>query len=259
MRTLFKVGRYLTPIPLVISVLAAALLFSGAQAAPTAAQAVTHHDTHSTHKHVRGTHSTSGNWSGYATTGNIYNDVKGSWTVPAVPCARNQTAYSSFWVGIDGDVTSTVEQIGTDADCSNGRAIYNAWYEMYPKVSVTFPNTVRPGDHFTAEVNFNRNGQFVLDIHNTTRGWRHHVIQTLSNAQRRSAEWVAEAPSGPNGTLPLANFGTVGFTNCSANGVAISSNPNVDTITMVSKGVTKAQSSGLSGGGTAFTVSWKHS
>lgn len=259
MRTLFKLGRYLMPLPIVISALAAALLFSGAQAAPTAALAVTHHKIHSAHKHVPARPSNSDNWSGYATTGTTYNDVKGSWTVPAVPCATNQTAYSSLWVGIDGDVTSTVEQIGTDADCSGGRAIYYAWYEMYPKVSVTFPNTVRPGDHLNAEVNFNRNGQFVLDIHNTTRGWRHHVVQTLSNAQRRSAEWVAEAPAGPNGTLPLANFGTVGFTNCSANGVAISSNPNVDPITMVSKGVTKARPSGLASGGTAFTVTWRHS
>ncbi len=257
MRTLFKLGRYLMPLPIVMSALVAALLFSGVQAAPTAAQAVTHPNTHSLHKHEQA-HSTSDNWSGYATTGNIYHDVRGSWTVPAVRCAARQTAYSSFWVGLDGDVTSTVEQIGTDADCLDGRATYYAWYEMYPKISVTFPNTVRAGDHLNAEVSFNSSGQFVLDISDTTRGWRHHVVQTLSNAQRRSAEWVAEAPAGANGTLPMANFGTVGFTNCTANGVAIGSNPNVDPITMVSKGVTKARPSGLSGGGTSFTVTWRH-
>ncbi len=258
MRTLFKFGRYLMPLPIVISALVAALLFSGAQAAPTAAQAITHQNTQHTHKHVQAKHSTSDNWSGYATTGAIYHDVRGSWTVPAVPCATHQTAYSSFWVGFDGDVTSTVEQIGTDADCSDGSQVYYAWYEMYPKVSVTFPNTVRAGDHFNAEVSFNRNGQFVLDISDTTRGWSHHVTQTLQNAKRGSAEWVAEAPAGPSGTLPMANFGTVRFTNCTANGVAIGSNPNVDPITMLSKGVTKARPSGLSSGGTSFTVTWRH-
>src|SRR5579884_4318905 len=76
------------------------------------------------------TDSTSTNWSGYAVTGNRFTSVSASWTEPAVTCSG--TAYSSFWVGLDGDTSNTVEQTGTDADCSGSTPQYYAWYEMYP-------------------------------------------------------------------------------------------------------------------------------
>jgi hypothetical protein len=71
---------------------------------------------------------------------------------------------------------------------------------------------------------------------------------------------IAEAPSSSGGVLPLANFGTVSFSSCTANGAAIGSNPNPDAITMVTSGGTvKAQPSGLGAGGASFSVAWKHS
>lgn len=259
MRKLFALGRCLAPLPVITSALMAALLFSAVQAAPAAAQPATHSNTPRVHVHNRGRHSTSTNWSGYATTGTTYSDVKGSWTQPAVSCTAGQTAYSSFWVGIDGYTSSTVEQTGADADCVNGTQSYYAWYEMYPKFPVNFSNPIRPGDHMSAEVKTTSSGQFVLTISDTTRGWSHSVSQRLKRAHLGSAEWIAEAPSGSSGVLPLADFGTVGFASCTADGVAISSNPNPDAITMVSSGGVKAQPSGLSSSGTAFSVTWKHS
>jgi hypothetical protein len=50
------------------------------------------------------------NWSGFAVTaptGSVSN-VEGSWIVPAVSRSRGST-YSSYWVGIDGYSSSTVE------------------------------------------------------------------------------------------------------------------------------------------------------
>src|SRR5579871_4672724 len=204
--------------------------------------------------------STRSNWSGYATTGTTYSDVKGSWVEPTVTCSRRQTAYSSFWVGIDGDGTNSVEQTGTDSDCSRGRATYYAWYEMYPAYPVNLSGSVSPGDSFTAEVKYNGSGKFTLTIKDNTKGWTFTTNQTLNGAALGSAEWIAEAPSSSSGVLPLANFGTVNFTNCTANGVSISSNPNPDAITMVtSNGTVKAQPSGLGSGGTSFSVTWHHS
>ena len=207
-----------------------------------------------------GKNSTSTNWSGYANTGATFTDVKGSWTEPTATCTSGQTAYSSFWVGIDGDTTNTVEQTGTDADCSSGTPTYYAWYEMYPKFPVNLSNPVSPGDSFTAEVKYNGGSSFTLTISDTTRGWTFSTNQTSRKARRGSAEWIAEAPSSSGGVLPLANFGTVSFSNCTANGVSISSNPNPDAITMVtSTGSVKAQPSGLGSGGSSFSVTWKHS
>jgi peptidase A4-like protein len=206
-----------------------------------------------------GKNSTSSNWSGYANTGGRFTDVKGSWTQPSASCSSGQTAYSSFWVGIDGDITNTVEQTGTDADCSSGSPVYYAWYEMYPKFPVNLSKPVSPGDSMTAEVSTNGSGSFTLTISDSTKRWTFSTNQTSKKARLGSAEWIAEAPSGSGGVLPLANFGSVGFSNCTANGLSISANPNPDAITMASNGVTKAVPSGLGGGGTSFSVTWKHS
>src|SRR6188472_3762174 len=78
------------------------------------------------------TNSTSTNWSGYAATGRTFTSVSASWTQPTAICTG--ASYSSFWVGLDGDGSSTVEQTGSSADCSSaGVPSYYAWYEMYPK------------------------------------------------------------------------------------------------------------------------------
>src|SRR5690348_5866611 len=90
------------------------------------------------------TQSTSSNWSGYAATGGRFTSVSSSWTEPTVACSG--TAYSSFGVGLDGDTSSTVEQTGTDADCTGSTPQYYAWYEMYPKYPTTINNPVQPGD-----------------------------------------------------------------------------------------------------------------
>jgi hypothetical protein len=203
------------------------------------------------------TNSTSSNWSGYAVTGGTYSTVTASWVQPAVRCSG--TAYSSFWVGIDGDTSNSVEQTGTDSDCNGSTPVYQAWYEMYPKFPVYFSNPVAAGDHFTATVTTNGRGSFTLTLADTSRGWTQTTTQQLKKARLASAEVIAEAPSGSGGVLPLANFGTVSFSGSKVNGSALtSSTPGIDAITMTtSSGAVKAQPSSISNGG--FSVTWKHS
>jgi peptidase A4-like protein len=57
-------------------------------------------------------------------------------------------------VGRDGDTTGTVEQTGSEADCSSGSPVYYGWYEMYPKFPVTNSSPVSPGDTMRASVNY---------------------------------------------------------------------------------------------------------
>jgi hypothetical protein len=210
--------------------------------------------------HIRNhriTSSSSTNWSGYAVTGGRYTNVSATWKEPSVSCSG--TAYSSFWVGLDGDTSSTVEQTGTDADCSGSTPQYYAWYEMYPKFPVNFSNPVSPGDTMTASVRATGSGGFTLTISDTTRGWTQSVNARLKSAKLSSAEVIAEAPSGSGGVLPLADFGTVSFSNAKANGnLLTSSTPGIDPITMVtSSGTVKAQPSSISNGN--FTDTWHHS
>ena len=200
------------------------------------------------------TNSTSTNWSGYAVTGGRYTSVSSSWTVPSVTCSG--TAYSSFWVGLDGDTSGTVEQTGTDSDCSGSTPQYYGWYEMYPKFPVNFSNPVIPGDQMTASVTSNGSGGFTLKISDGMK-WSQTVNARLKSAKLKSAEVIAEAPSSSGGVLPLANFGSVKFTNATANGTSLDKLSGLDPITMASGSTVKAQPSSISAG--AFSVAWKHS
>lgn len=213
---------------------------------------------------------TSTNWSGYASvlgslsapTSGVVSDVKGTWTVQAVDCSLAATnTYSSAWVGIDGYTSSSVEQLGTEHDCINGQPQYYAWYEMYPKPGYKITKlSVQPGDVMTGEVQYIRNGNFVLTLSSSRGAFK--TTQKSNKAVRSSAEWIVEAPwSG--GVLPLANFGTLPFSSSSAtingNAGAISVF-TYDKIDMAnSTNVLKDQTSDLSSGGTAFSVTWKSS
>jgi hypothetical protein len=207
-------------------------------------------------------HSSSTNWSGYASYSSTFTDVKGSWTQPAATCT-SKTTYSSFWVGLDGYNTNSVEQLGTEADCSHGKPVYYAWWEIFPNPSNQISGfTVTPGTSYTAEVHYNGSGSFTLTL--TGGGHSFTTNQTLANPALGSAEWIAEAPSmcaGSCRVLPLTDFGTVNFGGSSANGSAINNSAwSFDPLTMVTNGGTvKAQPSSLDSTGSAFSVTWHHS
>src|SRR3974390_677388 len=114
---------------------------------------------------------TSTNWAGYAVAGapGSFTNVSASWTQPSVTCGP-QTTYSAYWVGLDGDTTSTVEQIGTEADCIGGVAVYSSWYEMYPHRSYDTPLPVSPGDTYQASVVAVGGGLFRLSLQDVTTG-----------------------------------------------------------------------------------------
>jgi len=226
--------------------------------------------------HVRDTTVGSYNWSGYAVNGAVgsVTDVKGSWTVPTVTCAPGETSYSSFWAGIDGFNSSTVEQTGTDSDCQNGVPTYYAWFEFYPHPAFLINSmSIQPGDVIEAEVRYDpASRRFTAAINNVTTGQSFSTSTKVNGAKRSSAEWIAEAPSGFGGILPLADFGTVvygvdntgvtGTSDATVNGTAApigSFGSNVYQVTMVSQSnpaLTKAAPSSLSSDGTSFSDVW---
>lgn len=201
---------------------------------------------------------TSMNWSGYAATGGRFTSVSAGWTQPAVTCTAQNT-FSSFWVGLDGDGTQSVEQTGTEADCSGGAAAYSGWFEMFPNAPVFYNNPVKPGDAMSASVTTSGSGSFTLTLTDNTQGWNQVTTQTSATAQLGSAEVIAEAPSTAAGVEPLSNFGTVSFANATADGAPIGGNASLSALTMVSAaGVTEATPSALTGGN-AFSVTWDSS
>ena len=247
------------------AVLAALLLAAmPAASAPTAAAALPALDfaphSSSAHLHPGGVggirNATSTNWAGYAAHSTKYTSVTATWSEPSASCGSG-TTYASFWTGLDGYASASVEQTGTLVECSGGSAHQFSWYEMYPASPVYFSDTLVAGDRITATVSATSSGAFTLTLTDSTRGWSHTVHQTNASLARSSAEVIAEAPSSSSGVLPLANFGTVTFSGAGVNGGTLgASGPTA--ITMASGSTTKASVSGISGG-TSFSSTWHHS
>ena len=105
-----------------------------------------------THPGARNATTTSTNWSGYAvTSGNgSFTSVSSSWVEPMGTC-RSGNQYSSFWVGLDGYNSGSVEQTGSEVDCSGRTRSTPPGTKCTPPTR-NFSSTVRPGDHFTGSV-----------------------------------------------------------------------------------------------------------
>ena len=263
--------RWCVPFATLALVFGSMLAAAGASAASQAPQTHVVHATQpggtmirggGTHAQVSGARNTtvtSTNWSGYASNGTkgAYTSVSSSWTEPTGSCTSG-TQYSSFWVGLDGYASNSVEQTGTDVDCSGSTPQYYGWYEMYPQFPVNFSNTVRPGDHFTASVTFSGSKTYTLVLQDTTQGWTQTETKSKNGLSRSSAECIIEAPSGSGGVLPLANFGTVNFSSCLANGSPIGNNNPIQIIMQDASGNNQDSISGLTSGEN-FSGTWLRS
>lgn len=132
------------------------------------------------------------NWGGYVATGS-FTSISGSWTEPRITCKSTDDLFAP-WVGIDGYGSQTVEQTGVQADCSSGRPVLSAWYEMYPASPAYWSNPVSEGDSITASVVSNGGGTYTLTLTDNTKGWSEHTTQSIS-APNVSAEAVVESPT----------------------------------------------------------------
>jgi hypothetical protein len=220
----------------------------------------------------------SSNWSGYADMGSGFSAVNSNWTVPTISCTA-ATSYSAHWIGIDGATSSTVEQDGTEANCSGGAPSYDAWYEMYGDNAVnngyevelapsSYP--VYPGDAMTASVSV-ANNVWTLAVSDAgsaanAHNWQFSTAINYSGAAQTSAEWVVERPEicyiifGCSLTT-LANFGSVTFTNSTATENSstgpISAAASYAAIEMMDGSTPVAVPSSLDPTGTIFTDTYQ--
>jgi hypothetical protein len=198
---------------------------------------------------------TSPNWAGYAATGaaGTFTSVAANWIVPPVACGG--AARSSYAVGLDGDGTSTIEQIGTESDCNGDFELDSGWFQMAPNAPVFFKNPVKPGDAMTASVTALGGGAFMLTLFDMTQNWTQITQQTSAAATLGSAEIVAQDPVQDGQAQPLSSFGIVDFLGAAINSAAIAA--PINEATMVSSaGDTLAEPSNITGGVGNFAVGW---
>jgi hypothetical protein len=192
---------------------------------------------------------TNGTWSGWVIDpSSQVNAVGATWVQPAVSStgAKSET---SFWVGIDGYGGNTVEQIGTSWSPSGG---YQAWVEFYgdctgyqtqPDGTKTPINpgqfyfqtnlnsiigsnyfNIQAGDTISACVTYvsstSTTSTFDFRFTDTPKGgqaskyWQQTLTTQHVVPARSTGEWIVESPN--QGSAPLANFGTIQFSEASA-------------------------------------------
>lgn len=217
------------------------------------------------------------NWSGYAdaaTGSSTFGSVSANWNEPTISNpSTGPNVFASFWVGLDGFNSGTVEQTGTQAEVYKGNTYYFAWYELYPAAEVPV-FAINPGDSMSASVNYNAStADYTLSIKDITSGASYSTSSSVSPAAARSsAEWIAEAPSfetksGAIQPLELANYGSIGFSNASASllgsasasitGVTSGGNATSNSIEMVTTtNQLESLPSALSSNGSSFTVTY---
>jgi len=165
------------------------------------------------------------NWAGYVSTGRgtRFTNVSGTWVQPAVSCTLGRSTYMSSWVGLGGDSSRALEQIGTEADCgTDGQATYSSWFELYPTVSGSPKLTIHPGDVVSASVTVSgRHAR--LSMTNQTAGTRFARQLRVDQVDVSSAEWIVEAPAlcltssdASCRDSVLSDFGSTGFTRARA-------------------------------------------
>jgi Peptidase A4 family len=229
---------------------------------------------------VSGQSAVSENWSGYAASDSNgsgqFSSVSGSWVEPTVNCSTG-TGYDAFWVGLGGasQQSDALEQIGTQAACSgSGTAQHFAWYELVPSGPVRLGVTIKPGDHITGKVTVDGTS-VTVSLRDDTTGQSTTKTLQMSNPDTSSAEWIAEAPSqcdssGNCQPMPLADFGSVDFTDASAtaggqtgsisawNAQPVQLESGSDFVSSGAAGTSQAgaQPSSLSSDGSAFSVQW---
>ena len=196
------------------------------------------------------------NWAGYVARDGRFTSVSATWTVPALRPGSKPGSAASFWVGLDGRTERSLQQIGTTSASYRAGSHYGAWWEMLPGPAVDVPLLIAPGDVVSASVTSDGHGAFTLSLRDRTRGESFAVRRVDRRAPLSSAEVVVEAPAAITGQLPLADFGTVRFSDARVNGRPLGSFA-WSRVDMTVDSHRQASPTTLSAGGAAFAVDWQ--
>ena len=184
------------------------------------------------------------NWSGYVVSspGPLVTEAVGRWTVPTLDCSATPNGGAATWVGIGGALSPSggssgvLLQTGITTDCVSGSQVDHAWWEHYPSSpnnEILFTGVdVAPGDSIEASVYQAASGAWVTRVDDLTthvsgvmvtgEGWGASLdgsgsfstqgsTASLYYSGGTSAEWIVEDYQESGTLVPLADYGTITF------------------------------------------------
>ena len=158
------------------------------------------------------------NWSGYAVASGPYDQIEGTFTVPALTAAATCTEHVAEWVGIDGwnapglAPNDSLIQAGVDASmtdpdtgtCTPGKFYAWPWWEILPHDETPIDSvTVNAGDQVTVSIaRVSGTTTWAINLTDDTDGQSYTTDETYTGPGV-SGEWVVEASSTQacNGTV----------------------------------------------------------
>lgn len=179
----------------------------------------------------------SSNWSGYLTLQGQFNSVQATTTVPGANCPLTISGTNgneaSFWVGLDGWGSNTVQQNGIAETCdASGFATYFIWVEEYPWMPSVIQR-VSPDDRILMNTTWN-GSIFVYSFYINGAGQAWYYPEACPGAcSRVSAEVITEDPGGAvAGGLYLTNYGNATYNGAVVDGARVTSFTNYHSIVM---------------------------
>lgn len=191
-------------------------------------------------------------WSGYVSVGRAFTSVSARFTVPRVTCPEPDMN-ASFWVGLDGFDSPTVEQIGVEALCRDGEARYAAWWQAYPAPSQPLDLVVIPGHEIVVRVSVGAAG-VRFELRNVTSSVAFEKTLPVSNATFTSAELIAEQSGAWQG--PLSDFDELVFHDATVDGEPFGRADPLALVMVNASGSPRVAVSPLTAAADAFTVRW---
>ncbi len=202
----------------------------------------------------------SSNWSGYATSGGPYTEVKGTFTVPGLAAGAQGFDQVSEWVGVDGanggngDLIQAGVDEYPDPEVTQGYVV-QPWWEILPAPETSITTlTVKAGDTVTVTIWKLTGTTWGINLTDHTNGQSFTSPPEQYSGLGSTAEWIVEATSRCRircETTELAPYSpAVSFSNVGMTGPEGS----LEEISMVQGGMTVSTPSGLTTGG--FNVTY---
>ena len=204
-------------------------------------------------------------YSGNVTAGTTFTSLDALWTVPTVSCQPKLGATQQLVTLVQANRLA----IGIQEVCKKGSSTPTMKpFAFYPPVNakpVHLTVRVKAGDIVYALILINPTTNVVNGtFRDVTTNSGVHYIQTVPNAAKSAQGFFFGVTRGGLGLLTtkdLAKFGSaITFEGCEYDLNAIQNAPYLSQISMQdARGKTMAQTSGLSGGGATFSVTWARS
>ena len=130
---------------------------------------------------------------------------------------------SSFWAGLGGFQSASVEQAGVESACQGGRPTYWAWWEEAGGATssgLLSRVLVHPGNTITATVVDLGGDRFAMAVTDATSNTTQSATASEAGSDDDSVECIAEDPSGSDNQVPYTDYGDVAFSSCLAGGIS---------------------------------------